>query len=113
VPASTLGLIVDFMCFCVINHAYRLKYYAVRSGLIAKVRVWQRSLCWESINATPAMCSFAAQQFCYDGCSWLVCGLRLMWTEIGAPSIPQLIRVMCVPTTIAVGSQLKDDFLPC
>ncbi len=37
VPASTLSLIVEFMCFCVLNHTYRMKYYAMRNNTLSKV----------------------------------------------------------------------------
>lgn len=37
VPASTLGLVVDFMCFAVRNHAYKMKYYVVRNLTLTKV----------------------------------------------------------------------------
>lgn len=37
-PASTLGLIVDLMCFLIVNHAYRVKYFTLQNRLIGKVR---------------------------------------------------------------------------
>ena len=37
VPASVLGLIVDLLCFCVVHHSYRIKYYILRNNVISKV----------------------------------------------------------------------------
>lgn len=36
-PASTLGLIVELLCFCVQHHQYRVKYYILRSETVSKV----------------------------------------------------------------------------
>lgn len=36
-PASTLGLIVELLSFCVQNHQYRIKYYILRSETVSKV----------------------------------------------------------------------------
>ncbi|KAG2450841.1 hypothetical protein HYH02_004675 [Chlamydomonas schloesseri] len=37
VPAATLGLILELMCFCVQNHSYRIRYYTLRKHLVEKV----------------------------------------------------------------------------
>ncbi|PNH02464.1 Serine/threonine-protein phosphatase 4 regulatory subunit 3, partial [Tetrabaena socialis] len=37
VPATTLGLILELLCFCVQNHSYRIRYYTLRNQLVEKV----------------------------------------------------------------------------
>eukprot|EP00198_Chlamydomonas_reinhardtii_P002263 XP_001691599.1 predicted protein [Chlamydomonas reinhardtii] len=37
VPAATLGLILELLCFCVQNHSYRIRYYTLRKHLVEKV----------------------------------------------------------------------------
>lgn len=37
VPADTLGLIVELLCFCVQHHSYRIKYYILRNNVVDKV----------------------------------------------------------------------------
>ncbi len=37
VPVSTLGLIVDLLCFCAQNHQFRIKYYSLRNNVGEKV----------------------------------------------------------------------------
>ena len=37
VPASTIGLIVDLLCFCVQHHGYRAKYHVLRKNVVEKV----------------------------------------------------------------------------
>lgn len=37
-PASTLGLIVELLSFCVQHHQYRVKYYILRSDTVGKVQ---------------------------------------------------------------------------
>ncbi|CAG9464867.1 unnamed protein product [Pedinophyceae sp. YPF-701] len=37
VSASTMGLIVDLLCFCVQQHTYRMKYYILRNNVVEKV----------------------------------------------------------------------------
>ncbi|GFR48535.1 hypothetical protein Agub_g10432 [Astrephomene gubernaculifera] len=37
VPASTLGLILELLSFCVQNHSYRIRYYTLRNHLVEKV----------------------------------------------------------------------------
>lgn len=36
-PATTLSLIVDLACFLIQHHAMRVKYFALRSGMLPKV----------------------------------------------------------------------------
>ena len=36
-PPSVLGLIVDLLCFCVVHHSYRIKYYILRNNVLSKV----------------------------------------------------------------------------
>ena len=37
VRPSTLGLIVDLLCFCVQHHSFRIKYYTLRNNVVEKV----------------------------------------------------------------------------
>ncbi|GFH11066.1 SMK-1 domain-containing protein [Haematococcus lacustris] len=37
VPAHTLGLIVELMCFCVQHHAMRVKYFTLRNHMLKRV----------------------------------------------------------------------------
>jgi protein phosphatase-4 regulatory subunit 3 len=37
VPATTLGLILELLSFCVQNHSYRIRYYTLRNHLVEKV----------------------------------------------------------------------------
>ncbi|KAF5826151.1 hypothetical protein DUNSADRAFT_4544, partial [Dunaliella salina] len=37
VPAATIGLVVDLMCFLVLQHSFRCKYWALRNQLVPKV----------------------------------------------------------------------------
>lgn len=37
VSSETLLALTDFLCFCVANHGYRVKYYVLRHGVIDKV----------------------------------------------------------------------------
>jgi hypothetical protein len=37
VSASTIGLIVDLLCFCVQHHGYRAKYHVLRKNVVEKV----------------------------------------------------------------------------
>jgi protein phosphatase-4 regulatory subunit 3 len=37
VAPSTIGLIVDLLCFCVQHHAYRAKYHILRKAVVEKV----------------------------------------------------------------------------
>lgn len=37
--ATTVGLIVDLFCFCVVSHSYRAKYYVLRNNVVEKVCV--------------------------------------------------------------------------
>lgn len=43
VPAPILGLTVDLMCFVVLHHSFRCKYWALRNQLVQKVRVCAHS----------------------------------------------------------------------
>ena len=36
--AATVGLVVDLLCFCVVSHSYRIKYYILRNNVVEKVR---------------------------------------------------------------------------
>lgn len=45
VPVSTLGLIVDLLCFCAQNHQFRIKYYSLRNNGGEKVG-GQAACCW-------------------------------------------------------------------
>ena len=44
VPPAVLGLIVELLCFCVVHHSYRIKYYILRNNVLSKagppVPVW-------------------------------------------------------------------------
>lgn len=42
VPAATVGLVVDLMCFLVLHHSFRCKYWALRNQLVPKVRAAAR-----------------------------------------------------------------------
>ena len=46
VRPSTLGLIVDLLCFCVQHHSFRIKYYTLRNNVVEKVGrdQWQLSV---------------------------------------------------------------------
>lgn len=47
VPANTLGLIVELLCFCVQHHSYRIKYYTLKHNLVEKVlRLLRRKEKW-------------------------------------------------------------------
>ncbi|KAL4418834.1 hypothetical protein ABPG77_004074 [Micractinium sp. CCAP 211/92] len=35
--ANTVGLVVDLLCFCVVSHTYRIKYYVLRNNVVEKV----------------------------------------------------------------------------
>lgn len=35
--ASTVGLVVDLLCFCIVSHSYRIKYYILRNNVVEKV----------------------------------------------------------------------------
>ncbi|EFN53416.1 hypothetical protein CHLNCDRAFT_58505 [Chlorella variabilis] len=35
--ANTVGLVVDLLCFCVVSHSYRIKYYILRNNVVEKV----------------------------------------------------------------------------
>jgi hypothetical protein len=37
VPASTIGLIVDLLCYCVQHHQFRAKYHVLRKNVVEKV----------------------------------------------------------------------------
>ena len=50
--ASTLGLLVDLLCFCVQHHQYRVKYYILRSDTVGKVlRLLRRREKWLVVAA--------------------------------------------------------------
>ena len=34
-----MGLVVDLLCFCVVSHSYRIKYYVLRNNVVEKVCV--------------------------------------------------------------------------
>ena len=52
VAASTLGLLVDLLCFCVQHHQYRVKYYILRSDTVGKVlRLLRRREKWLVVAA--------------------------------------------------------------
>lgn len=36
-PHAPVGLIVDLLCFCVVSHSYRIKYYILRNNVVEKV----------------------------------------------------------------------------
>ncbi|WIA20078.1 hypothetical protein OEZ85_005938 [Tetradesmus obliquus] len=47
VPASTIGLIVDLLCFCVQHHAFWAKYHVLRKNVVEKVlRLLRRKERW-------------------------------------------------------------------
>lgn len=47
VPASTIGLIVDLLCFCVQHHAFWAKYHVLRKHVVEKVlKLLQRKERW-------------------------------------------------------------------
>ncbi|KAK3281899.1 hypothetical protein CYMTET_10332 [Cymbomonas tetramitiformis] len=42
--ATTLGLIIELLCYCVKHHSYRIKYYVLRNNVVEKVlKLTQRS----------------------------------------------------------------------
>ena len=52
IAASTLGLLVDLLCFCVQHHQYRVKYYILRSDTVGKVlRLLRRREKWLVVAA--------------------------------------------------------------
>eukprot|EP00879_Flechtneria_rotunda_P032547 GHRR01035771.1.p1 GENE.GHRR01035771.1~~GHRR01035771.1.p1 ORF type:complete len:480 (+),score=165.60 GHRR01035771.1:3227-4666(+) len=52
VPASTIGLIVDLLCFCVQHHSYWAKYHMLRKNVIEKVlRLLRRKERWLVVAA--------------------------------------------------------------
>lgn len=32
-----VGLVVDLLCFCLVSHSYRIKYYVLRNNVVEKV----------------------------------------------------------------------------
>jgi hypothetical protein len=32
-----VGLVVDLLCFCIVSHSYRIKYYILRNNVVEKV----------------------------------------------------------------------------
>lgn len=34
---NTVGLLVDLLCFCVVSHSYRIKYWILRNNVVEKV----------------------------------------------------------------------------
>lgn len=32
-----MGLLVDLLCFCMVSHSYRIKYYILRNNVVEKV----------------------------------------------------------------------------
>ena len=62
VRPSTLGLIVDLLCFCVQHHSFRIKYYTLRNNVVEKVgknisgKTWCMALCSQLVIVRMSTC---------------------------------------------------------
>lgn len=51
-PASVQGLIVELLCFCVVHHGYRMKYFVLGNNLVGKVQscpAWRSDSYWHVV----------------------------------------------------------------
>ncbi|PSC74221.1 Serine threonine-phosphatase 4 regulatory subunit 3 isoform B [Micractinium conductrix] len=50
--ANTVGLVVDLLCFCVVSHSYRIKYYILKNNVVEKVlKLLRRKERWLAVAA--------------------------------------------------------------
>ena len=72
VRPSTLGLIVDLLCFCVQHHSFRIKYYTLRNNVVEKVGRNQ----WQKFSECQCACQPVIISLC--PCGQQVCTRLLM-----------------------------------
>lgn len=54
-----VGLVVDLLCFCIVSHSYRIKYYILRNNVVEKVGGRAQGECVENCGlAAPSTCVY-------------------------------------------------------
>jgi len=69
VPAPIVGLVVDLMCYLVLHHSFRCKYWALRNQLVPKVC---KCVCaCALVSVLVCVCVCARKQVCVCMGGWV------------------------------------------